>query len=102
MYFSFTTLSTVGFGDLYPVADVERFIAIFILLFGVAMFTIIKDNFCQILFSFMDLRANFDDSDNINMFLSMLERNNSHRRFTFEYRCRIQNYFDFRWKTDNN
>jgi hypothetical protein len=72
MYFSFTTLSCIGFGDYYPVADVERLIAIFILLFGVAMFTIIKDNFCQILFSFMDLTANFDDSDNINMFLSLL------------------------------
>lgn len=45
MYFSFTTLSCVGFGDLHPVADFERIVAIFILLIGVALFTIIKGNF---------------------------------------------------------
>lgn len=39
MYFSFTTLSTVGFGDLYPVSDIERLSGAFVLLFGVATFS---------------------------------------------------------------
>ena len=38
-YFAFTTLSTVGFGDYYPVSDIERFCGAFVLLFGVATFS---------------------------------------------------------------
>ena len=34
-YFSVTTLTTVGFGDYYPVTNIERLIGIFILLAGV-------------------------------------------------------------------
>lgn len=39
MYFAFTTLSTVGFGDYYPVSDTERLTGAFVLLFGVATFS---------------------------------------------------------------
>ena len=38
IYFMFTSLSTVGFGDFYPVADEERIFCSFLLLFGVAIF----------------------------------------------------------------
>ena len=38
IYFTFTSLSTVGFGDFYPVADEERIFCSFLLLFGVAIF----------------------------------------------------------------
>ena len=34
-YFGFTTLSTIGLGDFYPVSDHERFVAAFLMLFGV-------------------------------------------------------------------
>ena len=41
MYFAFTSLSTVGFGDFYPVSDTERLLGSFVLLIGVAMFSYI-------------------------------------------------------------
>ena len=41
MYFAFTSLSTVGFGDFYPVSDLERVVGSFVLLIGVAMFSYI-------------------------------------------------------------
>jgi len=41
LYFAITTLSTIGFGDFAPVSIQERFIASFILLFGVAVFSFI-------------------------------------------------------------
>jgi len=34
MYFASTTLSTVGFGDFYPVNDSERLVGAFLLYFG--------------------------------------------------------------------
>lgn len=48
-YFAFTSLSTVGFGDYYPVSDVERLSGAFVLLFGVAIFSYIMGNFISIL-----------------------------------------------------
>ena len=45
MYFSFTTLSTVGLGDYHPISDVERAIFTFILLSGVSLFSYIMGNF---------------------------------------------------------
>ena len=49
MYFAFTTLSTVGFGDFYPQSDSERLFACVILVFGVAIFSYIMGNFIEIL-----------------------------------------------------
>lgn len=48
-YFAFTSLSTVGFGDLHPQSDAECFICSFILLFGVAIFSYCMGQFTEIL-----------------------------------------------------
>lgn len=48
IYYSFTSLSTVGFGDFNPKSDFERLICMFILMFGVAIFSYIMGNFIQI------------------------------------------------------
>jgi len=41
VYFAFTTLSTVGFGDYNPKSEPERILTTFILLIGVACFSYI-------------------------------------------------------------
>lgn len=48
IYYSFTSLSTVGFGDYHPKSDFERLLCMFILMFGVAIFSYIMGNFIQI------------------------------------------------------
>lgn len=45
MYFSYTTLSTVGFGDFNPRSDLERLFCILVLLLGVGIFGFILGNF---------------------------------------------------------
>ena len=49
MYFMFTTLSTVGFGDFHPKSEVERAIMTLVLLVGVACFSWIMSQFIEIL-----------------------------------------------------
>ena len=39
MYFLFTSLSTVGFGDYYPRSDSERVVGAWMLLIGVSIFS---------------------------------------------------------------
>jgi hypothetical protein len=50
-YFAITTLSTIGFGDFHPVSVLERGIAAFVLLIGVAVFSFIMGQFIEILIS---------------------------------------------------
>jgi len=38
-YFAFTTLTSVGFGDFYPVSKIERGCYVLVFLFGVALFS---------------------------------------------------------------
>ena len=41
MYYSLTTLSTVGFGDIYPVTNAERLLSGILMLSGVSIFSYI-------------------------------------------------------------
>ena len=49
VYFSMTSLSTVGFGDFNPRSDGERLACSMALLFGVAIFSYIMGHFIEIL-----------------------------------------------------
>ena len=71
-YFSFTSLSTVGFGDYAPRSDVERVVCSFILMFGVSIFSYFMGNFIEILDQYQNLNAELDDADNLAMFFGVL------------------------------
>lgn len=62
-YFSFTSLSTVGFGDYHPRSNIERMMGAFILLSGVATFSYIMGNFIDILSNMQEFFAGLDDGD---------------------------------------
>ena len=72
MYFSFTSLSTVGFGDYNPRSDMERLFCALILLFGVAIFSYIMGIFISILGTYKSLNADLDDGDNLSKFFGLI------------------------------
>lgn len=49
LYFSTTTLSTVGFGDFSPINDVERVLTAIIMLIGVNCFSYIRNEICDMI-----------------------------------------------------
>lgn len=51
-YFSITTLSTVGYGDLYPISNAEKIVGILIMLAGVGFFSFIMGSFIEIISTF--------------------------------------------------
>ena len=63
IYYASTSLSTVGFGDFYPVSSPERLLTVFILLFGVMIFSYIMGEFIEILNSYKNLEASLDDGE---------------------------------------
>lgn len=73
MYFAYTTLSTVGFGDFNPRSDSERLFCILILLLGVAIFGLILGNFDEIIRRFHNLDHEFENEDELNKFFDTLK-----------------------------
>lgn len=101
-YFSFTTLSTVGFGDFHPRSDQERVLCAVILLVGVAIFSYIMQNFIQILLSIINLKADFDYGERLSKWFGLIKRFNSSRSISQDLKCDIEEYFDYRWMNDKN
>jgi voltage-gated potassium channel len=60
-YFAFTTLSTVGFGDLYPKSNYERLFCALILLVGVGIFSVFLGDFTEILEAYKAIKKDPDD-----------------------------------------
>lgn len=73
VYFAFTSLSTVGFGDFHPKSDIERLLTAFILLFGVAIFSYIMGIFITILEEFNQLNAELDEGDELTKFFGLIQ-----------------------------
>jgi len=101
-YFSFTSLSTVGFGDMHPRNDMERFLTAFVLLFGVAIFSIVMGNFIEISDSFLKMNEEFDDGDNLSKFFGLIKQFNKGQDIKIALKEQIENFFDYRWSHDKN
>ena len=101
-YFAFTSLSTVGFGDYAPVSDLERIIGSFILLFGVAIFSMIMANFIDILTALQHFNEGFDDGDNLSKFFGTIKKFNKNDTIELGLKKRIEVYFDYKWEHDKN
>jgi hypothetical protein len=54
LYFILTTLSTVGYGDFYPIAIVEKIIGSIIMFCGVIYFSLLMGKFIEIVLSLKD------------------------------------------------
>lgn len=71
-YFAFTSLSTVGFGDYAPRSDLERAVGAFLLLSGVAIFSIIMGQFIDILNSYSQFNEENNDGDRLMRFFGVI------------------------------
>lgn len=60
-YYAITMLSTVGYGDLYPISNNEKLFAVFCMLFGVATFSVVMD---QLMVAQEEYKTQMNDPDN--------------------------------------
>lgn len=100
MYFAFTSLSTVGFGDFHPVNDSERLLCSGLLLFGVAIFSYIMGIFIEILEEFKRLNEGLDEGDSLSRFFLILQKFNSAKPINHHFQVSLQAHFDYRWDND--
>ena len=101
VYFSFTTLTTVGFGDLHPRSDAERLFIAFGMLIGVAVFSIFMSEFIEIVTETMLPPADGDE-DNLAKFFGLLKGFNRQEEINYQLKSKIENYFLYRWANDRN
>ena len=98
----FTTLSTVGFGDLSPQTNWEMLICAAIMFFGVAIFALVMQQFLEIIETFKQIDEDIGDGDMLEAFFDMLKNKNNGKAFNIELQRDIENYLDHRWENDRN
>ena len=103
MYFAYTTLSTVGFGDFNPRSDFERLICIIILLLGVGIFALIMGNFLDIIDRFKMLDEVIEDGEQLNRFFDTIKKRYNHGfDMNIESKRHIEMFFENKWQNDKN
>lgn len=106
LYYTFTTLSTVGFGDLAPRSNTERLVCSFILMFGVSIFSYFMGNFIEILAKYNSLNQDLDDADNLARFFGVITYFNDGMEINGDpdervpLKKRIEDHFNYKWNND--
>jgi hypothetical protein len=101
-YFSFTSLSTVGFGDFHPRGNLERIYISGVLLIGVSVFSYIMGNFIEIIGVMGEINGSFNDGDNLTRFFGLIKRFNNDRDINRDLMLKIEDYFEYKWEEDVN
>ena len=102
MYFAFTSLSTVGFGDFHPVNDSERMLCSVLLLFGVSIFSYIMGIFIEILEEVKQMNQGLDEGEALSKFFLILQKYNNSKPINMKFQNSIQAHFDYRWDNDKS
>ena len=100
IYYAFTTLSTVGFGDYHPKNNTERAITSMILLFGVIIFSYLTGNFLELVNGYKVLLWENEDGNNLSRFFGLLAKFNNYRPIKKEIIEEIESYFEYYWAND--
>ena len=102
VYYAFTTLSTVGFGDYHPKNDYERLLTSIILISGVSTFSYITGNFLEVVDNYKMVTAENEDADNLSRFFGLMKKYNNNRSLKKEQIQMIEEYFEYYWANDTN
>ena len=99
-YFALTTLSTVGYGDYYPVSNIERVVTVCVMLMGVAFFSFIMGSFIEIISSYDKKMGVVDKSGDLHNWLSLLTRFNNSSLTPKPVSKEIESNFVYFWEND--
>jgi hypothetical protein len=89
MYYSFTSLSTVGLGDFCPQSNAERIFSILILLLAVVIFLYIMSNFIDMIQSYKSINEDLDDGHQLSKFFSLLKSFNNGKSIDNDFKSNL-------------
>lgn len=102
MYFTFTTLATVGYGDYTPKNNTEFLVWSFVILFGVMMFSFVMGNFMEMINNYTVVTAENEDYASLSSWFGLLARYNKGHSLPKEMLMKIESYFNDFWADDHN
>jgi len=97
MYFIMTTLTTVGYGDYFPISNVERIYIIFVQLLGVSFYSYIMGNFIEVISSYEKKVGIVDKGSELENWLTFLTRFNGNKPLEKELVDEIEEHFKYFW-----
>lgn len=101
-YWCFTTLSTVGFGDIHPKSNFERICTAELMLIGVLVFSIVRDRLIGIIDFTIHIDEDFDDGIELTRFLGVIKRFNNNMDMDSKLQKQIVDFFIYKWENDKN
>ena len=100
-YYMLTTLSTIGYGDFFPLTNIERVICVVVMLFGVAFFSYIMGRIIEILENLNSEKSGTEnDETDLKNWFTMLARFKKNRILSKKLKKNIEDYFEYFWKND--
>ena len=96
-YFALTTLSTVGYGDYFPITMPEKIFGIIFMLIGIVYFSHVMNSFIQIVQSY-ELKMGQDDQmgSDLNNWMTRLTRFEN-KPLPKELQMQIDRHFSYYW-----
>jgi len=92
-YWTITTLTTIGYGDITPRSEIQLVYATFVMLLGAAIYGVIIGNIANIIASIDIAKSQFREKmENISTFLK-------YRNIPGKIQTRIREYYDYLWES---
>ena len=102
MYYVFTTMTTVGFGDIHPESDLERLFCVVLFLFAGGIFSMILNAFTEMIKDYETLTEDIDEGDNFDKFWNLMTHFNKDIPYNENLKENFDKYFAYRWRCDKN
>lgn len=102
VYYILTTLSTVGYGDYYPVSILEKIIGSILMFCGVTFFSIMMNGFVDIVLSLADDDSAKEQEKSLRKWFVLLSRFNNNQEVDKELKTNIKRHFQYFWKNNRS
>ena len=96
-YFSITTLSTVGYGDLSPVTNIEKVLGVLIMLAGVGFFSFVMSSFIEIISNFQRNLGVVEETLELHNWMTLLTRFRENKPLPNSLYRQINQHFKYLW-----
>ena len=102
VYFSLTTLTTVGFGDKRPTNGFEALLCVIILFCGYITFSLLQGQLHDMISILDSIDNDFEDSVSLQKFIGQLRRFNNGMKLKDDIEDNIKDFFHYKWENDKN
>lgn len=99
-YYALTTLSTVGYGDYFPLSDIEVVVSLTYILAGAAFFAFIMGSFIEIISNYQSKMGRVDRITPLRNWMTLMMRFTGDKPLSKTLNKQIETHFAYFWQHD--